>query len=75
MIKQVLWIILYFILFILLLIIIMLLITTPFKYIKCNNIYTDTQYKIIWWCMVKYNWKYISEDLYIKSFDQNLFIK
>lgn len=40
----------------------------------CYNTYNDS--KFIYWiapvCKVKYNWEYISEELYIKAFESNL---
>ena len=40
----------------------------------CYNTYNDS--KFIHWlapaCKVKYNWEYISEELYIKAFESNL---
>ena len=51
------------------------LVATPIKYIECKQLYTDTQYKILWWCMIKYNWEYIPEHLYIKAFEQNVNLK
>ena len=57
------------------LIIILLLTVKPLDYIRCHQIYDNTQYKILWWCMIKYNWKYIPEHLYIKTFEQNINLK
>lgn len=54
---------------------ILLMITVPIDYLKCNQRYTDTDFKILWWCMIKYNWEYIPEHLYIKAFEQNVNLK
>lgn len=44
----------------------------PIENIRCNHSYNYTKYDIFSWCMVKYNWKYIPEKLYIKAFEQNI---
>lgn len=49
---------------------------TAFMYtvsiLRCESQYTDSYYTYFWWCMVKYNWEYITEELYKKAFDTNL---
>jgi len=40
--------------------------------IQCTSRYEDSFYKIFAWCMVKYEWKYITEELYKKAFEQNI---
>ena len=38
----------------------------------CSQKYGDTKYSMFSWCMIKYEWKYIPEDLYEKAFIQNV---
>lgn len=66
-----------FSLFWIILIWLILAFTSPFWYnpIACMNKYSDSQYKFIWGCMVRYeNW-YIPEELYQKQFIQNIWIE
>ena len=61
--------------FLLSFIVLFILTVKPLQYMKCHQMYNDSQYKIIWWCMIKYNWEYIPEHLYIKAFEQNINLK
>jgi hypothetical protein len=49
-----------------------IIIASIFNYMICKGKYTNSDFKIFGWCLVEYNWKYIPETLYEKSFIQNL---
>ena len=58
--------------------IIFILIIAPILFIEkytCENKYEDSYYKILIWCFVNYEWKYITEKLYEKAFTQNINIR
>lgn len=40
-------------------------------WLSCKEQYVDSQYGIYKWCMIKYRWQYIPEELYEKAFEQN----
>lgn len=50
-------------------------ISTPLLWVVCETKYNDSQYYVFWWCKINYDWEYIPEDLYKKTFEQNLIIK
>ncbi len=38
----------------------------------CEEKYNNSIHSFYGWCKIKYNWEYLSEELYIKAFDKNL---
>jgi len=44
----------------------------PVGVLKCNSKYSDAKYDFWGWCMVKYEWQFIPEKLYEKSFIKNI---
>ncbi len=42
--------------------------------ISCQSKYWDAYIKPLAWCMVKYKGEYITEELYKKSFEQNIIL-
>ncbi len=65
--------IIFTIIFIVIIVILIpIIIAYPAVYYKCTNKYENSEYRFLVWCMVKYNNKYIPEELYEKAFTQNI---
>ena len=64
-----------FLWFVLILMLLLIMIITPIKYYQCKITYENTKFFIPNICKVKYEWEYISEELYIRGYLQNIKLK
>jgi len=66
------WFWILFMIMVWLLVLLGLIVNDSITWKSCYARYQDAQYDFWGWCKIKYNWQYIPEDIYKKSFEKNI---